>query len=310
MENLQGSKSELKIACIPAYNAERTIARVVIGCQQHVDLVVVCDDGSEDLTGTIAERIGAQVVRHERNMGKGEALRTLFLVARKLNAEVMITLDADGQHDPNEIPKILNAFEQGSPDVVIGSRFMGTKSSVPRHRTMVNRLLNVMTTIGVTDTQSGFRGYGKRAIQTILPAEMGMGADSEIIMQASSQSLKIVEVPVSVKYGEGKTSIHNPIFHAFDVIFSIVKVVSIRHPLLFYGTPGLAFVAIGLGFALQTFERVSAQGIVTNLTLTYGLVAIAITFIGLLTLFTGVILFTLSTLIRSRGTNDDSGRSV
>lgn len=299
-QNLRESKSELKIVCIPAYNAERTIARVVIGCQQYVDLVVVCDDGSEDLTGTIAERVGAQVVRHDRNMGKGEALRTLFLAARKMNAEIMITLDADGQHDPHEIPKILNAFQQGSPDVVIGSRFLSAKSLVPRHRMIVNRMLNAITPIGVSDTQSGFRGYGKHAIQTILPAEMGMGVDSEILMQASSQSLKIVEVPVSVKYGEGKTSTHNPVFHTLDVIFSVVKVISIRHPLLFYGTPGLVLLVIGLVIALRTLERVSAQGIVTNITLTYGLLAIAITLIGLVTLFTGVILFTLGTLIRSR----------
>jgi hypothetical protein len=85
----------------------------------------------------------------------------------------------------------------------------------------------------------------RQAIQTILPAEMGMGVDSEILMEAAPLGLRITEVLVSVKYGEGKTSTYNPIIHTLDVIFSIVKLISIRHPILFYGVPGLVMIGIG-----------------------------------------------------------------
>jgi glycosyltransferase involved in cell wall biosynthesis len=86
------------IACIPAYNEEKTIAKVIIKTQKYVDKVIVCDDGSKDMTSEIAERLGAIVIKHERNMGKGEALRNLFKKAIELNADIVITLDGDGQH--------------------------------------------------------------------------------------------------------------------------------------------------------------------------------------------------------------------
>jgi hypothetical protein len=127
---------------------------------------------------------------------------------------------------------------------------------------------------------------------------MGMGVDSEILIDASRLGLKIVEVPISVRYDLGKTSTHNPVFHTLDVIFSVIKLTSIRHPLIFYGIPGLSLVAAGVYFVYRTLVLFGEQQIITNLTMTYGLLAFAFTLLGLLTLFTGIILFTLSTLIR------------
>ena len=95
------------VACVPAYNEEGTIARVVIGAQRHVDRVVVCDDGSTDMTGEIAERLGAEVLRHPRNLRYGASIRTLFGRARELGAECVVTLDADRQHSPEEIPRLV-----------------------------------------------------------------------------------------------------------------------------------------------------------------------------------------------------------
>jgi glycosyltransferase involved in cell wall biosynthesis len=288
----------LRVACIPAYNEERAIAVVVLGCQRYVDLVIVCDDGSDDMTAEVARKLGAEVVRHDQNMGKGQALRSLFIAARKLGSDVMVTIDADAQHDANEIPKLLAPLESGEADIVIGSRFLKSSESVPQHRRVVNKLFNLMTLDGISDTQSGFRAYGRKAIQRILPAEAGMGVDSEILMDAASDGLRIEEVPITVSYGVGRTSKLNPAHHSLDVIFSILKLTSIRHPLIFYGAPGAALVAVGLYYFYRTISLFSTQQQITTLTLTYGLVAFAITMFGLLALFTGVILFTISSVVR------------
>ena len=287
-----------KIACIPALNAEKTIARVVLGCQKYVDKVVVCDDGSTDMTGEIASRLGAKVLRHDRNIGKGEALRTLFLEARTMGADEMVTLDADGQHSPDDIPAVLVGLSSG--DIVVGSRFLTNENAVPQHRRAMNKLFNVMTLDGISDTQSGFRAYGRRAIETIVPSEMGMGVDSEILLQASKNGLKIREVPVSVKYGQGETSSHNPFFHTLDVFASLVKLTSIRHPLIFYGLPGIVLLLAGSYYAITTLEAVYSSQVINQLTVARGLVSITLLLFGLLTFFTGVILFTLTTVVRQK----------
>jgi glycosyltransferase involved in cell wall biosynthesis len=290
--------AQLKIAAIPALNAEKTIAAVVIGCQKYVDEVVVCDDGSTDMTGEIAAKLGAKVLKHERNEGKGEALRTLFVEARRLGADAMVTLDADGQHYPSDIPHVLDALSRA--DIAIGSRFLGNSREVPGRRRAVNRILNAMTLDGITDTQSGFRAYGRKAIETITPSEKGMGVDSEILIQAQKAGLTFVEVPVSVSYAGEKTSTTNPIFHTLDVVFSLIKLTSIRHPLLFYGVPGLLIVVAGVYYSIITVLQVAQAPLLTSVSLVHGLVALSLLLIGLLILFTGVILFTLITVVRQR----------
>jgi len=284
------------VICVPAFNEENTIAKVVLGARQHSDLVIVCDDGSSDMTGEIAEHLGAIVIRHDRNMGKGEALRSLFRAARKANADVMVTIDADGQHDPRDIPRLASVVEKGEADIVIGSRFL-SKNLIPSHRRFGNKLLNAVTSTDVTDTQSGLRAYNKAALDKIVPAEMGMGADSEILVEARRAGFKISEVPASVAYGTGRTSTHNPVFHTLDVMFTILKLTSIRHPMIFFGVPGSAFLLAGVYFIIRASESFQAYGI-TQLTLANGLLAFALSIFGALTLFTGIILFTVSTLIR------------
>mgnify|MGYP001389216833 FL=1 len=103
----------LTIAAMPAYNEERSIAKMVLGCRKHVDRVVVVDDGSCDATAEIAAALGAEVVRHERNMGYGAALRSCFEAARRMGAERMVIIDSDGQHDASDIPKLLSPLNSG-----------------------------------------------------------------------------------------------------------------------------------------------------------------------------------------------------
>ena len=288
----------IKVACIPAYNEERTIGKVVVRALPYVDKVLVCDDGSADMTAAIAEKLGAKVIRHEQNMGKGEAFRSLFSACRDMGADIMITIDGDDQHDPADIPKLIDPLTKGYADVVIGARFHGDNKGIPSYRKVGNRLLNSVTMGGVSDTQSGFRAYNKKAIETLRPSESGMGVDSEILMDASRQGLRVMEVPVSVMYGIGKTSTHNPIYHTVDVLTSAIKLTSIRHPMTFYGIPGLVITLLGVYFVLHAYLLFLGQQVITNLVITYALVGFSIGIFGLFTFFTGIILFTISTVVR------------
>ena len=303
MDRIQGFAGDgvsTKVACIPAFNEERTIGKVVVGALKHVDQVVVCDDGSEDMTSDIAEKLGAKVIRHGENMGKGEAFRSLFSACRDMGADIMVTLDADDQHEPAEIPQLIDPVVKGEADVVIGARF-NNGNKIPAHRRVGNRLLNAVTLDGVTDTQSGFRAYSKKAIQALRPTEAGMGVDSEILMEASRKGLRIMEVPITVRYGIGKTSTHNPIYHTIDVFTSAIKLTSVRHPMTFYGIPGFIIALAGFYFVAHAYLLFVSSQSLSNLVIIYALMGFSIGIFGLFTLFTGIILFTISTVLR-RGT--------
>lgn len=285
---------------IPAYNEEKTIAGVIIGAQKHTDIVIVCDDGSEDLTGIIAKKLGAVVLTNETNMGKGEALRVCFREAREIGVDALVTIDADGQHNPDEIQTVVGPILSEDADIVIGSRFIKEMSDIPGYRKQGNRILNVLTTQslkGISDTQSGFRAYSKKALSLINPGEMGMGVDSEILVEALHLGLRVTETPITVKYGIGKTSTHNPIYHTLDVFASIVKLTSLRHPLIFYGLPGLILTIIGVVLGLRSLQEF---GIGSPLWLNYAFLSVTVFLLGILTGFVGLILFTLATLIRKK----------
>ena len=288
------------VAAIPAFNEETTIAKVIAHAIDHVDEVLVVDDGSQDDTRFIAEKMGAVVLRHEKNLGKGAAIRDCFEWARRNGADVLVTLDGDGQHDPTQIPGLVEALQKSEADVVIGSR-MTRPADMSRHRWMGGRVLDHATQVRVgdrvIDAQSGFRAYSRKAMDALVAAEYGMGVDSEIIMRADKAGMRIVEVPIEVNYGGGKTSTHNPLMHSLDVTFSLAKFVSIRHPLLFYGGFALLLLANSLIFGFMTLDYYQRFGhVVTNL----ALVSIASGLLGFLALFTGLILFTLITVIRER----------
>ena len=287
------------VAGIPAFNEEATIAKVVIRASKYADKVLVVDDGSNDDTSLIADRLGATVIRHDRNLGKGAALRACLDWARNAGADVLVTLDADGQHNPDEIPNILAPIVKREADVVIGSRRLG--SSAPGYRRLGARLLDHATGVkalgSIVDAQSGFRAYSRRALEHVTAAEFGMGVDSEILMRAKDAGLLIAEVPTHVSYEGSKTSTHNPVYHALDVLFSALKFVSIRHPLLFYGVFSAVMFLVAIVFGVQTIEYyIRFNRVITNLALVSAVAAI----LGFLSLFTGVMLFTLITVIRER----------
>lgn len=284
------------VAAIPAFDEEATIARVVIGSRRHVDKVLVCDDGSSDMTGEIAEKLGAEVVRHERNLGKGAAVRSLFDFAKRLGADVVVTLDADGQHDPEEIPRLVEPILSGKADIVIGSRSL-SETEMPRYRRIGRAALDRATVaagpVKVADTQSGFRAYSKDAVNSLQVTEYGIGVDSEILMKA--EGLSLAEVPIGCKYKGVKGSTYNPVTHAIYVLGTIVMLVGERHPMTFLGLPGLALLLAGLYGWIWVINRYAEVQILPTGT---ALISTILLLIGIFAVFAGLILFTISGLVK------------
>ncbi len=292
----------LVVVGIPAYNEEKTIARVVLEAKKYADIVVVCDDGSADMTKQIAERMGADVVRHEQNSGYGAAIQTLFKRAKELRANVLVTLDGDGQHDPEEIQQLIKPILTGNAEVVLGSRFMnecGT-ADMPFYRKIgikvVTKLANGSGKNRVTDSQSGFRAYGKQAIESLSMSENGMSASVEILRAIGKSGLKICEVPISCKYADSvgvETSTENPVTHGVGLIMSIVKLVVEDKPLMLLGLPGIASLIMGalLGVWLMNLY-VDLGRIVTNV----ALASIGFLILGCFMLSTAITLYGLKRL--------------
>jgi len=253
----------LKLACIPAFNAEKTIGKVVKDCLIHVDQVIVCDDGSTDNTALEAEKNGAEVVRHEKNYGYGAALITLFDKAREKNFDVMVTLDADAQHIPEFIPRLIAPLSYEGTDIVIGSRFLNTNSKTPGYRKTGIKIITATTNIDgglkLTDAQSGFRAYSKNAVQVIHPTEYGMAASTEILTKVTNKGLKVVEVPIVISY-DGTQSKKDAIPHGISVLMNALKYMSIKHPIPSYGFPGIALIIVGTILGIQFFDVYFNQG--------------------------------------------------
>lgn len=285
---------------IPAFNEEKNIGAIVAKLRQKYDYVVVCDDGSSDMTSTIASSLGARVVKHEKNLGYGAAIKTIFNEAKKTDCDILVTFDADGQHQISEIDSILAPLYEDKADIVIGSRFLGESKDLPKYRKIgiktITGLTNVMTGSKITDSQSGFRAYSSKVLREILPTESGMGISTEILIKASKKEMRIVEVPITITY-EGDSHSQEPISHGTSVIMSTIKHVAIERPLLYYGVTGLCFLAVGLIFGAWTLQIYSEERVVmTNI----ALVGIGGVILGTVLLISGTILYSIVNLVRER----------
>ena len=290
---------------MPAYNEEKNIAALIAKLQKSSYSVIVCNDGSTDMTGTIAEQMGAIVINHKQNLGYGAAIRSLFDKAREFAFDVLVTFDADGQHNSEDIPQVIEPLRNGEADIVIGSRFQGKEKTImPKYRELgikaITKLASISADNKIKDAQSGFRGYSKKVLQNIYPLESGMGVSTEILLKASKNNFKIVEVPITVDY-EGETSTHHPVSHGFSVVLSTMKFISIDHPLKFYGIPGLSFLAIGLFFIVWTLQAFSeTRIIITNL----ALIGTSSTILGIILLVTAIMLFSMVIVVREKRSGD------
>lgn len=296
----------MKIAIgMPAYNEEKNIAALIAKLQKSSYSVIVCNDGSTDMTGTIAEQMGAIVINHKQNLGYGAAIRSLFDKAREFAFDVLVTFDADGQHNSEDIPQVIELLRNGEADIVIGSRFQGKEKTImPKYRELgikvITKLANTSADNKIKDAQSGFRGYSKKVLQNIYPLESGMGVSTEILLKASKNNFKIVEVPITVDY-EGETSTHHPVSHGFSVVLSTMKFISIDHPLKFYGIPGLSFLAIGLFFIVWTLQAFSETRIITT---NLALIGTSSTILGIILLVTAIMLFSMVIVVREKRSGD------
>lgn len=222
------------VALIPAYNEEKHIARIVVKTKKYVDLVLVGDDGSTDATGDIAQSSGALIIRNSTNKGKGYTLKRLLVAALMLGADVIVTLDADGQHDPDEIPKLVYAINKGKADIIIGSRYIkkDPKNNIPFYRRIGLIIINMMHKIifpCLTDTQSGYRVFHRRAayIMANNMRELGYGTETEQLFIAKKYKLKILEVPISINYNVNKPNKKNPLKHGIEVVSTFFRLLLI-----------------------------------------------------------------------------------
>lgn len=268
---------------------------------KYADKVIVCDDASIDKTFDVAKKAGAVVIKHEKNIGKGGALKTLFEYSKKLDADVIITIDGDGQSLPEEIPKLVNPILEKKFDVVIGYRF-DNSVEMPTYRKFGNKALdkitNIATGISVRDTQSGFRAYSKKAIKEIKFNSNGFGADVEILIDAAKKGLKITEEKVSVIYNTGsKTSTKDPVSHSTTVVLSVIEKISIEHPLKYLGIPGLILMILGIVFSmvvLSIFNETRYFSVPSTL------IALGSFIVGLLLLLMSAVLFSIDKHMKQR----------
>jgi len=279
------------VVALPAFNEELQIAKVIDSAKKYVDAVLIVNDGSTDSTAAIARKMGAIVVSHPANRGYGAALQTIFSTAREMNLEALVIMDSDGQHDPADIEKVLTPLLFGA-DVVVGSRFLDeTKNNVPQYRKVGMKVLDTATAVAgvknVTDTQSGFRAYGRRAIEVIDITGEGMSGGSEILIQISDHNLNVAEVPISVRYDIKDTSTHNPVSHGVSVLYRIINLITYRKPLTAFGIPGLILVIIGV---IAGFIAFSEYYDTSKFPFALSMVSVLFLILGLLMCIAGLIL--------------------
>jgi len=290
-------RKPLVVAVIPCFNEERFIGSVVLKVKKHVDKVLVVDDGCTDGSAEVAMAAGALVVRHDCNRGLGAALRTAFQKAKELGADVVVRLDGDGQHNPDEIPTLVAPILRGEADVVIGSRFLTGKERAPLYRRIGQRLLTVTTNLGsgtrVTDSQSGFRAFSAEAVEKIAITEDGFSAESEMQFAIGRGGLRLTEVPIAAIYTDKAK--RNPVGHGLSVLSRVLVLLSLRQPMVLFGVPGLLLTGGGVALGLLVLDIWSRK---SQLATGYFMGAILLSLVGILALFAALMLQSMKELLR------------
>lgn len=213
------------IAVIPAYNEAQKIGGVVRATLPFVSEVIVVDDGSHDASGEVATAAGALVLRHIVNRGLGATLGTGFCAALARDAECIVTLDADGQHDPHEIERVTSPIRRGLADVVLGSRLLDS-TGMPLHRILANHAGNFVTLllfgIFVTDSQSGFRAFSRTAARMIEIRSNRMEVSSEIVAEIRRKGLRLAEVPIRAIYTDYSLAKGNSFWVGLKTVYKLL----------------------------------------------------------------------------------------
>ena len=284
---------------IPAYNEELTIGSVVALAKKYGEVLVV-DDGSGDRTHEIAKKAGATVLRHEANRGKGNAIKTGFEYALAKGYDVIVCIDADGQHDPDEIPLVLEPIIKDEADLVIGSRYLnGAHKNIPFYRRIglgiLNLTMNMASKVRVTDSQSGFRALNRKALESLSLNFSGYNVESEMIAELSEKGLRIKEVPINVRYDVPNRHKKHPVAHGFGVLMGVVSLIGYRRPLLLFGVLSMiSFITAGV-FAYLALEPYWEGG---RVFLTQAIAAGIFTLIGIQLFIAGLTLNVLAKMAR------------
>lgn len=277
---------------IPAYNEEVAIGSVVLAAQRVADEVLVVDDGSADATAELAEEAGAFVVTHEENRGKGAAVRTILAEARHREFDALVLLDGDGQHIAEDIPTVAEPVVEADSDVVIGSRYLdGEQTETPLYRRFGQKTLDFLTTgssgAALTDTQSGFRALSPDAVDEMTIRTDGIGVESEMIDRATNNGLEIEEVSIDVKYEDVDGQTYNPLHHGLSVMLFTLRLIRDRHPLLFFGLPGIMLLGGGGGIVTNAALLYHSSGAFHQWQILLGGFMVLI---GMMALFSGLVL--------------------
>ncbi|KAA9396479.1 glycosyltransferase family 2 protein [Haloarcula sp. CBA1130] len=259
----QSPENPSVVVGIPAYNAAESIATVVESAFPFAEDVLVVDDGSHDATADCAREAGATVVTHERNRGYGGALKTLFREADDLGAAHLVIIDADGQHDPGDIPALIETQCRDDADIVIGSRYVGERrTKIPVARSLGLAVINNLTNASmgklrpsgfIRDTQSGYRAYSRAAIRSLATdSSIGnnMGASTDILYHAHRARLSVAEVPTTISYDVENASSQGSLSHGLDLIRNIFWTVEYGRPLLILGLPGAIMTLLGVAISV------------------------------------------------------------
>ena len=286
---------------LPAYNEEVSIGSMVIGAKKYSDNVIVIDDGSTDNTAEIARLAGANVIKHSSNQGKGAALKTGFKAVR--DTDIIVTMDSDGQHKPEDIKKLVSPIENGEADLVNGSRYLKRKKNdTPSYRrvgqTVLDKATNIGSGLNITDSQSGFRAFAAHTIHAFRFSSPNFGIESEMLMDAANAGLRIKEVEIGVRYDVG-SSTKGPVGHGLEVLMKIINEIEFKRPLYYFTLPGIIIIVIGLVLGFNFLGEYLA-GTTTSLAPT--IFAIILTCCGGFLALTGIILDSMSRMI-SRLTN-------
>jgi glycosyltransferase involved in cell wall biosynthesis len=290
------TQQQIKImAAMPAYNESKYIGTMVLETRQYVNEVVVIDDGSTDDTAKIARLAGAEVVAHQQNRGYGAAILSIFAEAKKRNPDVLILLDADTQHEPREIPRLIEPILKGY-DVVIGSR--KTQSArIPFYRRFGQKVIlgsvNILSKNDLTDSECGFRAFSRQAIQSLDLKETGMAISAETVAESLRLGLKLTEVPVSVSYGKDSSTL-NPLQHGLSVFTRLLVMISEQRPLFFFGLAGIILMICGLAAGFFALRLYTESGVIS---IGWSLVAMFLIIIGILSFFNGLTLHALYSII-------------
>lgn len=295
--SIKGQVASHNIAVIlPAYNEEVSIGSVVLLARRYADRVIVVDDGSSDRTAEIAAIAGAEVIVHSPNLGKGMAFKTGFAAAE--GADIIVTMDSDGQHNPADIPKLVAPILEGVADMVNGSRYLnGHDTDTPAYRRIGQTILDKATVVNsgikITDSQSGFRAFSASIMDVFRFNAQGMAIESEMLADAGRYGLRVKEVPIGVRYDvDGSTE--NPVKHGLTVLLKIIKDMEYNKPLYYFTLPGFLLGVGGFYMGLNFLRNFFLGG---GLNFGPTMLMILLTLVGVFMSFTGILLHSISCLI-------------